>query len=100
MFSIDIHKEALFTLCDTYHADKLFVFGSAMTDKFSSTSDIDFLVKFKTFDLYLYFDNYLILKEKLKELFNREIDLLEEQTLKNRILINSINKNKELIYGV
>ena len=99
MFSIDIHKEALFTLCDTYHVDKLFVFGSAMTNKFTSTSDIDFLVKFKTFDLSLYFDNYLILKEKLKELFNREIDLLEEQTLKNPILINSINKNKALIYG-
>ena len=99
MFSIDIHKEALFTLCDTYHVDKLFVFGSALTDKFSSTSDIDLLVKFKPIDLSLYFDNYFHLKEQLKDLFNREIDLLEEQTLKNPILINSINKNKELIYG-
>ena len=99
MFSIDMHKEALFTLCDTYHVDKLFVFGSALTDKFSSTSDIDLLVKFKPIDLSLYFDNYFHLKEQLKDLFNREIDLLEEQTLKNPILINSINKNKELIYG-
>ena len=99
MFSIDIHKEALFTLCDTYHVDKLFVFGSAMTDKFSSTSDIDFLVKFKSFEITLYFDNYMFLKQELKTLFNREIDLLEEQTLKNPILINSINKNKALIYG-
>ncbi len=99
MFSIDMHKEALFTLCDTYHVDKLFVFGSALTDKFSSTSDIDLLVKFKPIDLTLYFDNYFHLKEQLKDLFNREIDLLEEQTLKNPILINSINKNKELIYG-
>ncbi len=99
MFSIDMHKEALFTLCDTYHVDKLFVFGSALTDKFSSTSDIDLLVKFKPIDLTLYFDNYFHLKEQLKDLFNREIDLLEEQTLKNPVLINSINRNKELIYG-
>jgi len=99
MFSIDIHKEALFTLCDTYHVDKLFVFGSAMTNKFTSTSDIDFLVKFKPFEITLYFDNYMFLKQELKTLFNREIDLLEEQTLKNPILINSINKNKALIYG-
>lgn len=39
------------------------------------------------------------LKENLKELFGREVDLLEEQTLKNPILIKSINKSKELIYG-
>ena len=41
----------------------------------------------------------MFLKQELKTLFNREIDLLEEQTLKNPILINSINKNKALIYG-
>jgi len=99
MFSIDLHKEALFTLCDTYHVDKLFVFGSVLTDKFSSTSDIDLLVKFKPIDLTLYFDNYFHLKEQLKDLFNREIDLIEEQTLKNPVLINSINRNKALIYG-
>jgi predicted nucleotidyltransferase len=38
-------------------------------------------------------------KENLKKLLGRDIDLLEEQTLKNPILINSINKTKELIYG-
>ena len=34
-----------------------------------------------------------------QKIFKRDIDLVEEQTLKNPILINSINKNKELIYG-
>ncbi len=43
--------------------------------------------------------NYITLKEKFEELFGRDVDLVEEQTLKNPILINSINKNKELIYG-
>ena len=99
MFSIENQKEAINTLCKLHNVEKLYVFGSAITNRFSVTSDIDFLVKFKPFDLSLYFDNYFLLKEKLKELFNREIDLLEEQTLKNLILINSINRNKELIYG-
>jgi len=35
----------------------------------------------------------------LKNIFKKEIDLIEEQTLKNPILIKSINDNKELIYG-
>ena len=38
-------------------------------------------------------------KANLKKLFNREIDLVEEQTLKNPILIKSINQSKQLIYG-
>jgi predicted nucleotidyltransferase len=57
------------------------------------------LVKFKPIDLARYFDNYIAFKEKLKALFGRDVDLLEEQTLKNPVLIKSINKNKELIYG-
>nr|WP_245768163.1 PDDEXK nuclease domain-containing protein [Pedobacter insulae] len=36
---------------------------------------------------------------KLKNLFGRDIDLVEEQTLKNTILIKSINRSKELVYG-
>lgn len=77
----------------------MYLFGSALTHSFSKQSDIDFLVKFKAIDISNYFDNYLKLKEGLKRLFGREIDLLEEQALKNPILIASIDKTKELIYG-
>jgi predicted nucleotidyltransferase len=37
-------------------------------------------------------------KERLEKLFGREVDLVEEQTLRNPILIRSINKSKQLIY--
>ena len=96
---IENHIEKLNRLCNTYHVDKMYLFGSALNSTFSDKSDIDFLVKFKPFDLAEYFDNYMNFKENLKNLLGRDIDLLEEQTLKNPILINSINKTKELIYG-
>jgi uncharacterized protein len=79
--------------------DKLYLFGSATTPHFNDKSDIDLLVKFKSFDLKLYFLNYINFKEKLKNLLHREIDLMEGQTLKNPYLIRSIEENKELIYG-
>ena len=79
--------------------DKLYLFGSATNDNFSKDSDIDFLVKFDKVDLKEYFMNYLTLKKELKDLLKREIDLVEIQTLKNPILIKSIDSNKELIYG-
>ena len=45
------------------------------------------------------FLNYINFKEELKNVLHREIDLVEEQTLKNPYLIRSIEENKELIYG-
>ena len=62
-------------------------------------SDIDLLVKFNDFDVTKYFLNYTNLKESLEAIFNNKVDLIEEQTLRNPILIRSINKNKQLIYG-
>jgi predicted nucleotidyltransferase len=96
---IDQNKEMIINLCESHNGEKLYLFGSATTTKFNEESDIDFLVKFKSFDLKLYFLTYSDLKNKLKNLLHREIDLVEEQTLKNPYLIRSIEENKELIYG-
>ncbi len=86
-------------LCQKHKVEKLYLFGSATNENFNEQSDIDFLVSFKKIELSKYFENYSAFREKLKDLFKREIDLVEAQTLKNPVLINSINKNKELIYG-
>ena len=99
MMLIDQNIESLKRLCNIYNVDKMYLFGSALTSNFSNESDIDFLVKFKSIELSQYFENYLNFKENLETLFGREVDLLEEQTLKNPILINSINRSKELVYG-
>ena len=88
---IEKNIDDLKKLCSTYNVDKMYLFGSALNSNFNDKSDIDFLVKFKSIELSKYFDNYMNLKENLKKLFGREVDLLEEQTLKNPILIKSIN---------
>jgi len=96
---VDNNIAKISDLCKNHKVETLYLFGSAISENFSESSDIDLLVKFKSFDLAFYFQNYMDLKDKLKEIFNREVDLVEEQTLKNPYLINSINKNKQLIYG-
>lgn len=96
---IENNIDALTKLCNLHGVEKMYLFGSALNSKFNATSDIDFLVRFKKIDLAKYFDNYLSFKENLKKLFGRDIDLVEEQTLKNPILIKSINNSKELVYG-
>jgi len=96
---IDKNIEALQRLCGKYNVEKMYLFGSALTSNFSEKSDIDFLVKFKPIELSKYFENYIGFKENLQSLFGRKVDLLEEQTLRNPILIQSIDKSKQLIYG-
>jgi uncharacterized protein with HEPN domain/predicted nucleotidyltransferase len=66
----------------------MYLFGSALTSNFNEKSDIDFLVKFKPIELSKYFENYIDFKENLQSLFGREVDLLEEQTLRNRFSSN------------
>ena len=96
---VEQNINAIAELCRLHKVERLFVFGSVLTDAFHEESDIDFLVKFGSVDLYHYFDNYIEFKESLEKLLQRSVDLVEEQTVKNPILKSSIDRNKKLIYG-
>ncbi|WP_018674937.1 nucleotidyltransferase family protein [Riemerella columbina] len=94
----EFQSTTLNDLCRIHKVKDLFVFGSVLTPDFNESSDIDFLVKFQDMDLHQYFDNFLSLKESLEQLFKRKVDLVEQQTLKNPILIQSINQTKQPVY--
>ena len=96
---VEQNMEDIKRLCLLYNVDKMYLFGSVLNSTFNDKSDIDLLVKFKSMELSNYLDNYIGFKDKLEDLFGREVDLLEEQTLRNPVLIKSINKSKSLIYG-
>jgi predicted nucleotidyltransferase len=99
MLKIENHLEKLNELCLRHNVEKIYLFGSALNTNFNTKSDIDLLVKFAPIELAEYFDNYINFKENLESLFGNKVDLLEEQALKNPILIKSINQSKKLIYG-
>jgi hypothetical protein len=86
-------------ICLSLNVKRLYAFGSVLSDKFRKDSDIDFLISFAD-DLSIeqYTDNYFTLHYKLRELFNREIDIVTERTLSNPYFIESIDETKELIY--
>ena len=87
------------TLCKLHKVQRLFVFGSVLSDRFQKDSDIDLIVDFQGVDLYDYADNYFDLKESLENLFKREVDLLEDKAIKNPYLRQSIDSSKVLVYG-
>jgi predicted nucleotidyltransferase len=76
-------------------AKSAFLFGSAATNKFHVNSDVDFLFSFPNdLDYEIYSDNYFKILDELKQLLNKNIDLVAEKTLKNPFLIESINESK------
>jgi uncharacterized protein len=96
---IEKRREDLKNICQILKIKRLYAFGSVVSDKFTEKSDIDFLISFSdglTVDEYT--NNYFSLHYKLRELFNREIDIVTERTLSNPYFIESINETKELIY--
>ena len=99
MPTLDRKMDGIRMLCDLHKVGSLFAFGSVTSDRFTERSDIDMVVRFKEIDLDTYADNYFSLKEGLEKLFDREIDLLEEQAISNPVILNEIERSKRLIYG-
>lgn len=86
-------------LCEVHKVAQLYVFGSVLTEKFNEESDIDFLVNFKEVKISDYANNFFNLKFSLEDLLQRKVDLVEQKALKNPYFIESVNIQKELIYG-
>ncbi len=96
---IENNIQKIIDLCKRHKVHKLFVFGSVLTDRFNDDSDVDLVVDFNKTEVEDYFDNYFDFKYSLQDLLGREIDLLEEQTIKNPYLKKNVDSTKMLIYG-
>ena len=90
---------AIIALCNRHKVKKLFAFGSVLTNRFNEQSDIDLVVDFDKTNVDDYFSNFFDLKYALESLFEREVDLLEEQAIHNPYLKENIDTTKMLIYG-
>ena len=99
MFELEKYITEIKRLCSTHKVRHLYVFGSALTDRFNAGSDIDFIVDFEPIEVGSYADNYFDLKFSLQDILQKPIDLLEERALKNPYFKESINRQKALIYG-
>jgi predicted nucleotidyltransferase len=95
---IEKNIDTLIGLCKRHKVKELYIFGSILTPKFNDSSDVDFLVQFDNVDILEYADNYFDFKEKLEKLLDREIDLLENQAIRNPIFRKVLDRDKKLVY--
>lgn len=86
-------------LCESHKVKSLYAFGSVLTDNFNNESDIDLIVDFSNIAVEDYADNYFDFKFSLQEMLKRPIDLLEEKAIKNPYFRQSVNQQRQLVYG-
>ncbi len=96
---IEEQREVLQQLCKALSIKRLYAFGSVVSEKFNDNSDLDFLISFSdNLNTADYTNNYFLLHYQLRELFNRDIDIITEKSLSNPYFIQSINESKVLLY--
>lgn len=97
---INNNLQKLIALCQKHKVKKLYAFGSILTPRFNDQSDVDILVDFNNeIDHNNYADNYFDLYNALKNLFGRNVDLVDETTIRNPYFKEELDETKHLIYG-
>lgn len=86
-------------LCRQHHVNKIFAFGSSVTERFDPVkSDIDLLVDLDVQDPLEYGETLLALWDNLELFFKRKVDLMTEDSVQNPYLKKSITATRQLIY--
>ncbi len=100
MHLINDNIQKIVALCRKHNVKKLYAFGSILTSRFNEESDVDILVDFNSeIDHNNYADNYFDFYHALKKIFNRDVDLVDETTIKNPYFKEELDETKKLIYG-
>ena len=94
---IERNIDSLISLCKQHKVKELYTFGSILTPNFNKDSDIDLLVQFDNVDILQYADNYFDFKEKLEALLGRDVDLLENQAIRNPIFRKILDRDKKIV---
>ena len=84
--------------CHKWRVKEFSIFGSALREDFRPDSDIDVLVLLDENAPWSLFD-WVDMIDELKEIFGRDVDLVEKSTLRNPFMRHSILNNREVIHA-
>ncbi|OHB66883.1 MAG: DNA polymerase subunit beta [Planctomycetes bacterium RBG_13_62_9] len=96
--NIDVPIEKIAEFCRKWKVQRLSLFGSVLREDFGPQSDVDVLVSFQpdsTWDLLDLVD----MRDELMTLFGREVDLVEEEGLRNPFRRANILSTRQVIYA-
>ena len=97
---INNHLPAIRQLCARHRVRRLWVFGSVLTDDFTTDSDIDFLYEFDEASLTPdeELDLLLGMVDGLQRLLSRPVDFVWYGGLRNPFFKTEVEARKQLVY--
>ena len=96
---LEERREEIKAACRRHRVRSLHAFGSALGEGFSTTSDIDLLVEFETLDSYARVDAYFGLRDDLRVILGREVDLVVSGAVRNPYIAQEIDQSKQMLYA-
>ncbi len=95
---IDIPHDRIADFCRKWKIVELSLFGSVLRDDFGPDSDVDVLVTFEA-GFYPGIDEYIEMVAGLRELFGREVDLVNKRSLRNPFLRYEVLTTRQVIHA-
>lgn len=96
--NIEFPEERIADFCRRRKVTELALFGSVLRDDFGPDSDIDVLVTFTPDCGWSLFD-LVEMQEELKDIFQRDVDLVEKEGLRNPFRRHEILNSMEVVYA-
>ena len=93
-----LDDEALLEFCSKWRVRELSVFGSVLRDDFRPDSDLDVLVSFEAGADWSLLD-LVTMQRELAALAGRDVDLVEQEALRNPYRRAAILKSKQVLYA-
>jgi predicted nucleotidyltransferase len=93
-----VDRARLAEFCRRRMITELSFFGSVLRDDFGSDSDVDVLVSFSPKAAWSMFDIVEMIDE-LKSIFGRDVDLVEEDAIRNPFRRWAILATREVVYA-
>lgn len=98
---IEIPKEKIAGFCQKWKIREFALFGSVLSEDFSSDSDIDVLVTFSEGAKHTLF-NLVNMENELEEIFGRKVDIVSRRGIessRNYFRRNAILNSAEAVYA-
>lgn len=96
--NINVKMDKIKVFCAKWKIVEFSLFGSVLGNNFRPESDIDVLVAFSKDAGWDLFD-LVEMREELKGVFGREVDLVEKGTIRNPFRRHAIMSSHEVLYA-
>ncbi len=95
---IDVPMDKVRAFCQRWRITEFSLFGSVLRDDFRPDSDVDVMVSFEEGAGWSLYD-IVDMKDELRSLFGRDVDLVEKGAIRNPFRRHSIMNNREILHA-